>query len=434
MITACCHDFLMRINVISVNKSIFTVDWLFSNTFALIMHLTGGVYIFRMGSMQQRDKFKSICVAGASALSVAIAAALSSCGDDNSFSSLYDKLKGKEEAPSAPEAVPSEKATAISDQQKDLFRYFLFSVADEVRRQADQPVWIETVRDMRNKIEAYYNAEKANRNSLSEEDLVSLGLLLGDATRDLAAYEKAKAFYETAQKDWEAMPEEVRKSVNGRRLSSAIANSMGYLCLVQRKMSDALPYYEKALQIDRALYDELAPADGAPLPVGEGLSADLAKAAEDVLSSYRCLGDAQFFADDPELARDTYSQGQALATRMNNLTPAIALQYVRLLSALGNLENSVGNPKKALASWVEAAKRADTLRRMGPSIAVQLQTVRYLRELEQSIKTVHDKLARESQEKKEEPASQPEATHDDPTAPEESAEEPAEEPAPVPAS
>ena len=374
------------------------------------MRLTNGVYILKIGSMQRQAHFKFLRTAGVCVFTSALAASLSSCGDENSVSSLYNKITGKEEAPAAPEPVLTEKPAAASAQQKDLFRYLLFSVADEVRRQADQPIWIETVRDMRNKIEAYYNEEKANRNSLSEEDIVRLGLLLGDATRDLAAYEKARGFYETAQKDWEALPEEQRKSVSGRRLSSAIANSMGYLCLVQRKMSDAIPYYEKALQIDRALYDELAPADEAPLPVGDGLSEDLAKAAEDVLSAYRCLGDAQFFADDPEIARDTYSQGQALATRMNNLTPDIALQYVRLLSALGNLENSVGNPKKALAAWVEAAKRADALRRMGPPVGVQLQTVRYLRELEQSIKTVHDKLVRDAGEEEKEPAPQPEAT------------------------
>lgn len=372
------------------------------------MRLTSEVYIIRMRSMHQRANFKSIYVASVGVFSLACVAALSSCGDDNSASSLYDKIRGGKAAPSASDSAPVGTSATVSPQQKDLFRYLLFSVADDVRRQVNQPVWVETVRDMRNKIEAYYEAEKANRNLLSDEDLVSLGLLLADTTRDLAAYEKAQAFYEAAQKDWEALPEEVKKSASGRRLSSAIANGRGYLCLVQRKMSEALPYYEKALQIDRALFDELAPANEAQLPVGEELSDDLAKAAEDTLSSYRCLGDAQFFADDPELARDTYSQGQALAVRMNNLTPAIALQYIRLLSALGNLENNVGNPKKALAAWLEAAKRADTLRRMGPPIAVQLQTVRYLRELEQSIKTVHDKLVRDTKEEEKTAAPQSE--------------------------
>ena len=350
--------------------------------------------------MQQRARFQSVRVASASVLSLLCAAILSSCGDDNSTSSLYNKIKSEKTA--AP-AASAEASTGLSPQQNDLFRYLLFSVANDVRRQANQPLWMETVRDMRNKIEAYYEAEKAHRTSLSEEELVSLGLMLADTTRDLAAYEKAKGYYETAQKDWDALPQEVRNSVSGRRLSSAIANSMGYLCLVQRKTNEALPYYEKALEIDRALFEELAPANEGQLPTGEALSADLAKAAEDALSSYRCLGDAQFFADDPELARDTYSKGQALATRMNNLTPAIALQYVRLLSALGNLENSVGNPKKALAAWVEAAKRADALRRMGPSISgkMQLQTIRYLRELEQSIKAVNNKLIQESKSEEE---------------------------------
>ena len=189
------------------------------------MRLTNGVYILKIGSMQRQAHFKFLRTAGVCVFTSALAASLSSCGDENSVSSLYNKITGKEEAPAAPEPVLTEKPAAASAQQKDLFRYLLFSVADEVRRQADQPIWIETVRDMRNKIEAYYNEEKANRNSLSEEDIVRLGLLLGDATRDLAAYEKARGFYETAQKDWEALPEEQRKSVSGRRLSSAIANS-----------------------------------------------------------------------------------------------------------------------------------------------------------------------------------------------------------------
>ena len=268
--------------------------------------------------------------------------------------------------------------------------YMIYSVGNLVRQQASSPQWREEVRDMRNRIETYYNSLVQSGADMTSR--VKLGLFLADTTRDLTAYDKALEIYATTLKDWESLPEAERNSVEGRRIRSSIANGMGSCYLATRKAADALPYYEKALEMDEALFNELAPANDEPLPADDNISADLARAAEDVLSSYRCLGECQFSADDPEEARDTYKRGQELVVRMKNLKPGMSIQYIRLLTALGNLESSCGQIRQAYAAWMNAANVAQRLRQVAPSPAVQAQTVRYLRELEGSIKSVGKQL------------------------------------------
>ena len=318
-------------------------------------------------------------------LGVVCALGLSSCKKENApnwWKNLWGSDKETEVAPPAP--------VAVNHEQAEMLDYMIYSVGALVSQQASNPLWREEVRDMRNRLENYYNGMEARGASLAER--VKLGLFLANATRDLTAYDQALEIYNTTLANWEALPEEVRNSVEGRRSRSAIANGMGSCYLARRKTADAMPFYEKALEIDMALFNELAPANDAPLPSGDALPADLARSAEDVLSSIRCLGECQFLAEDPEEARDTYKRGQELAMRMKNLSPAISIQYIRLLSAMGNLESRCGQPRQAYAAWTTAAGIAQRLRQVVSSPSLQAQIVRYMRELEPSIKSVAKQL------------------------------------------
>ena len=327
-------------------------------------------------------------------IGVICAAGLSSCGDDDN--SWCGHKHVAVEQPAADEENHAAPDQTVEAQQKELLDYMIFTIGDKVRQQAAQPMWREDVRDMRNKLEAYLTHLKET--GADAMTIVRLGLLLADATLDMAAYSRAEGLYQDTLKDLDALPEDVRAGVPARRIRSALSNGIGSCYLMQRKFTEALPHYEEALRLDKELYDSLAPADGQPLPEGEEMSDDLAQVAADVLSSYRCLGECQALADDPEQARETYQKGNALAVQMTHLRPGMSIQYIRLLSALGNLESGVGEPKKALAAWARAAKVADMLRRPAPTPAIRLQAMRFLRELEASAKAVQPQIRQQEEE------------------------------------
>lgn len=325
-------------------------------------------------------------------LGVACAFGLSSCSDESSpgwWKSLWGSSEQKD-APAVEEAA-APSVSAASSNQKEVLDYMVFTVGQRVRQLAANPLWREEVREMRNRLETYYNTLSDSAEDKTTK--VKLGLFLADAARDLTAYNKALEGYTATLKDWEALPEAERNSIPGRRTRSAIANGMGSCYLAQNKAAEALTHYEQAMEIDKAIFDELAPADDAPLPTGSALSADLARAAEDVLSSYRCLGECQFAADDPEEARDTYKSGQDLAMRMKHMPMSASLQLIRLLSSLGNLESNCGRYLHAAQAWVTARNYAQQIaKNPNTPAAGQAQAARFFRELDGSLKSIAPQL------------------------------------------
>lgn len=326
-------------------------------------------------------------------LGIVCALGLTSCSDENT-PSWWKRLTGKKEkaVATAPAATPeaAKEAPAATADEKELLNYMIFTVGDLVRRQASNPTWHNEVRDMRNRLDDYYT--KLEQNGGDMELRVKLGLLLADATRDLAAHQKALDLYAHVLQEWETLPEETRTTPAFRRIRSSIANGMGSCYLSRNKPADALPYYETALKLDEERFKALAPADGGALPMGDSIAPDLVQAAEDVLSSYRCLGECQLMTDDSEEARDSYKRGIDLARRMNNLQPSASLQYIRLHTALGNLESRCGQTRQALLEWREAAQWAQKLRQAAPSPAVQAQTARILSTLEPLIRAAVKQL------------------------------------------
>lgn len=325
--------------------------------------------------------FSSVGTCGLVAAGMACVMGLVSC---------KDKEADKPEVNPVDEAAVAKAAAA--DRQKELLDYMIFRVGKLAGSEVGNPVWQEEVRDMRNMLEEYYNS--LDESGADPKTCLKLGLMLADITSSMRVYEKAMKYYNDTLAKWEALPEADRRSVEGRRLRSSLANGMGSCFLAQGKATEALPHYEKALEIDEEVFHELAPED--LLPEGSvTIDPDLERAAEDVLSSYRCLGECQKAAEDPEEARDTYKKGQELAMRMNHLRPGASLQLIRLFSAQGDLENDCAKNREAAVAWSKAYELSKKLLEVAPQPSVRYKIVMNARNLEKSLKAISPKLREE---------------------------------------
>lgn len=349
--------------------------------------------------MQQHRFFSSVGARGLVATGMACALGMVSCKDKGA-EEWNQQQAAQAKAPvetAAPVKAAAETPSAEAAEQKELLNYMIFNVGKLAGEQTTNPIWYAQVRDMRNKLEEYYNSIEARGNDPKMS--MQLGLLLADITRSMRAYDKALKLYADTLSKWESQPEAERKTLEARRMRSSIANGTGSCYLVQRKAVEALPYYEQALEIDEAIFQELAPADDAPLPAGNApISPDLERAVEDVLSSYRCLAECQRWADDPEEARDTFKKGQALAMRMNNLRPGASLQFIQMLSAQGDLENSCGQLQNAYMAWARALQLTQGLEKLGstpPALMVKVKQDQ--RKLVESLKAIAPKVRAEQE-------------------------------------
>lgn len=343
---------------------------------------------------------------GFAAISLICSLGVISCKDKGA-EQWKDSVSPDEQQQSAAEA----KTAQMNVEQKELLDYMIFHIGKRVGEQANNALWRNDVRDMRNQLENYYNT--LNAQGGDQQVTMRLGLLLADITRSMASYEKALKLYSDTLAKWEQQPEADRQTIKGRRMRSSIANGMGTCYLMQNKATEALPYYEESLEIDKAIFDELAPAENASASAENG--ADLQKAAEDILSSYRCLGDCQFRADDPEEARDTYKKGLELVPRLKTVSVEVCFQLIRLYSAQGDLECSCGQIKNAAAAWQKAYQLNSQLLKQAEAnrlTSISVRAAQYAQKLEKSLKTIAPQLqeelkAAQEQENEAEPAEAP---------------------------
>lgn len=310
-----------------------------------------------------------IAVLGAAAVTT-----FSSCGDSEEPAATETPAQNEQTA------APAADAGAARDALLNDMIYSIGKLAGE--RAATDPAMTEPVRNMLALTEAYYAAMAPAAEGKPER--ARLSLRIAEITRDLTAYAKAQAAYATAQADFDAMPEAERTTRDARRMQSAIHYGMATSLLSDRKATDALAYYEKALAVDLELFGEVAPADGEKLPDGN-IDAELARSAADVMGDYRCLGECQYWANDPEEARDTYNKGIALAKQLDKLSPEMSLEYIKLSSSLGDLESRVGNRKEALTSWLQAANFCRRLFSSSARPGIRLATRNYFERLRPNI-------------------------------------------------
>ena len=342
------------------------------------------------------------------ALGTAALATLCSCGDEETATP----------AATTPAAQPA-AATDNADTAKNaLFEQMVYTIGKLASARVSDPEITEPVREMLALTESYYAAISPTAKGTME--LPKLALRIADITLDLTAFAKAEAAYDTAQADLDALPEAERNSREARRIQSAIYYGKAASLLSRRQATDALSWYEKSLESDLGIYKELAPAEGEKLPEGS-VDPDLARAATDVMSSYRCLGECQFYADDPEEARDTYNKGIELAKALDKLTPEMSVQYIKLLIGLGNLESRVGNKKEALKAWSQAVNFCQRLYASNRRGDIRMEVRRLYESLTPNVlplaRELQDAQAAqvENQSLQDSPAAAPAASPEEPT-------------------
>lgn len=320
---------------------------------------------------------------------------LSSCGEKEAESTPAaeatpaEQPAAQEEPAPAPEPAP--EADKLAETRDALFNYAVYTLAQKVTSPERFPELNSTVKDMLEMLSSYYTELQKGEPSLER---ARLALQIAATTRDLGAFSKAYGEYETARKEVESLPAEVQGTTEAQRMLSSCFNGMGVCLLAQNKTTEALAQYEAALVIDEAQYQTVAPKDGEELPEGE-VEAGLSRAATDLLDSYRCLGDCQRAVDDPEEARTTYMKGQELAQRLKRLSSDMSISYVKLLTALGNLDNAMGKSQEAMGAWVMAAKICQSLNASSPKLDVKAETKRCFDALLPAIQSVGQKLQTE---------------------------------------
>lgn len=307
----------------------------------------------------------------------------------NSCDDKEQEDKAPETTTEAPAATPVETPVDTMAQTRDaLFNEMLFGLTSKVTDPAVFPELNEEVKVLLEQMENYY-AEMA-KGPEGTMERTKMALQIASTLRNLNSG-KALDAYTRAQDELKALPEELRNGDEGKRCESDIENGLGACLLMQSKVADALPHYEAALTIAQARFDAVAPAEDAEPKEGE-VDPDLSAKATDLLDSIRCLGDCQRFADDPEEARTTYMKGQELVTRLKVLSSSMSISYVKLLTALGNLDNAAGRSKEALSAWVMGANICKQLNNSSPRLDVKAETKRCYDALIPAIQAVANAL------------------------------------------
>ena len=75
----------------------------------------------------------------------------------------------------------------------------------------------------------------------------------------------------------------------------------------------------------------------------------------------------------------------------------MSIAYVKLMTSLGNLDNSLDKPQEAMNSWVMAAKICQSLNASSPKLEVKAETKRCFDALLPAIQSVGQKLQAEKE-------------------------------------
>lgn len=309
---------------------------------------------------------------------------LSACDDKEETTKQPETAAAEAPAPEVQETP----AAAPEQARETLFNEMLFALTSKVTDPALFPELNEEVKVLLEQMENYY--AELNKGTEVTMERARLALLIAATLRDLSS-NKALDAYTRAQGDFNALPEELRNSTEGKRCEGDLENGLGSCLLMQNKATEALPHYEAALTIAQARFDAVAPAEDAEPKAGE-VAPELSQAATDLLDCIRCLGDCQRVADDPEEARTTYMKGQELVTRLKVLSSSMSISYVKLLTALGNLDNAAGRSKEALSAWVMGANICKQLNNSSPRLDVKAETKRCYDALIPAIQAVANAL------------------------------------------
>ncbi len=342
---------------------------------------------------------------------LASAACLCSCGE-NDKNAPAPAAPAATSAESSPDVISwlkglvsseaTESDSAVDEARKTIYHQLLEEIGPLVTEHAQVPEFNEPAKVYLESLQEFYALLAAQPVTVERADIA---YRIAKLTLNLGAYAKAHEAFDRALEDFDALPEAARDAVSGKRLLSALLNGKGACLLRINKAADAIPYYEKALEADIAVLRDLGIADDAALPEGEP-NANLSRAAADVLGSYRCLGEAHAVAGDLEEARDFYKKGLTRMEQLKRLdtNSGMGIAYVKLRSALGDLESRCGNEREALLNWARAAQDCKSIFMVTRRADVKVQTKRYAEALLPLIKEKSSKLQAEAEARKSEEA------------------------------
>lgn len=328
-----------------------------------------------------------------------------------------DETKTVESAPTAEQSAPAAEATpapataAVDDATAALLEVMIYDLG---RRAADNAGHPELNGGVRNMLEVLLQYRDAKKPSIAGTlEALRLDLLLADTTRNLTAWQRACGFYDEARASYDALAQEEREKPENKRMLSSICNGKAFCLMRSGDMEQALELFGEALVIDNDLYAPLAP-EGGVIPESVTVTPELSQAAEALLSSYRCLGECQLAADDPEEGRVTLKRGIDMAVALNRLTPGMHLQYIRLLVSLGNLESVCGNEQEVYKHWMKALEMCQLLAKSTPDPVLRNRAAAAFQGLLPHVKALHERLnpaeAAPEQPAAEQPAAEQPAT------------------------
>ncbi len=303
-----------------------------------------------------------------------------------------DKAVSSEEQPTTAtaQAAPTDNRAAVDEARDALLNSLIYDLGRCASDIAAHPELNAAVRNMLEALENYYNQNKENLNGTSER--VKLALRLADTTRNLTAWNRAIAFYVEAKNAYDALPENKKIEAENKRLLSSICNGQAFCCMRTGDMQGALALYNDGLSIDEELYTAIIPSEGPAIPENGEIPAGIPQAAAAVFSSYRCLGECQMLADDPEEARVTLKRGIEMAEELRRMTPEMHMQYIRLLVAIGNLESRCGNDREVLKYWNRAAEMCRALHGATTDVALRFRVEQAFNALVPNVQALAEKL------------------------------------------
>ena len=304
--------------------------------------------------------------------------------------------EASEPAASADTPVSTDNTENLEKARTALFNHAVFTLGAKISSPDTFPELNSIAKDMLEMMQAYY--AELQKGELTKER-VQLAVQIAASTRDLGAFGKAMQEYENAIKEIEAMPEDFRKSTEGQRLLSACHNGMGVCQLSQNKASEALTCYEKAIELDEAIFNAVAPKDFENISTNSDVPPALSQATTDLLDSYRCLGDCHRVLGATEEAMNTYGKGIEIAQKLKRLSSDMSISYVKLLTSTGNLLNALNMPGEAHNAWVHAADICQKVNASSPRLDVKAETKRCFDALRPAIQAVGSKLQQIQQEK-----------------------------------
>lgn len=339
-----------------------------------------------------RKSSKSICLGAAIILS---AGTLSSCGDDkeeptttSSSETAAAKATDAPVAKKAPEVVEISPEQKITAAKQALFEILLYDTADTIAELARHPELQVPSQLLLEKLQSYYDVIAEQESQKIESARVAL--TIAKTCSSLRAIKRAETNYQLALDSLLSLTDDEKNS-DIKRLMSIAYNGLAFSKFSQQDVASALELYKKQLIINEELFALVAPAEGAAPPVNDW-SDEIALASSNLLGAYRCFGDALSANDELEDARDTYRKGIKHASMLNKLSQNMTMQYIKLLTAMGNLESRCGKEKEALQAWATAAQLAQKINERSQDASIKFESKRNYDALLPLLKSISAKL------------------------------------------